>query len=171
MHTPLRLTLLACGNPSRGDDALGPALLTRLTEWLAHTPIPDVTVNWIEDFQFQIEHALDLVHCDLALFLDADLSCAPPYRFSRLQPAQDRSYTSHALHPAAVLQVYATHLKQPPPPAFLLGVRGEAFELGAGLSENAAAHLQAAFAWAQTLCWQASAAAWQSHVDGAAAAS
>jgi Ni,Fe-hydrogenase maturation factor len=26
--------ILACGNPSRGDDALGPLLLERLQNWL-----------------------------------------------------------------------------------------------------------------------------------------
>ena len=37
------------GNPSRGDDALGPLLLERLSRWLEAHPSQDVEV--IPDFQ------------------------------------------------------------------------------------------------------------------------
>jgi hypothetical protein len=34
-----------------------------------------------------------------------------------------------------------------PPPSYVLAIRGEAFELGEGLSTDAAAHLDAAINW------------------------
>ncbi|MBS1211397.1 MAG: Ni/Fe hydrogenase [Proteobacteria bacterium] len=134
------------GNPSRGDDALGPLAL----EQLASLDFADVEL--LGDFQLQIEHALDLENRTLVLFVDANASCAAPFEFCRLQPARDRSYTTHAMSPEAVLQVYRELNDREPPPCFLLGIRGERFELGEPLSETAAANLVAAMEFLESLC-------------------
>ncbi|MDD5037344.1 MAG: hydrogenase maturation protease [Methylococcaceae bacterium] len=149
-----KLLVFGYGNPSRGDDALGPLLLERLGA------VPGV--ERLTDFQLQVEHALDLDDRDLVLFLDAHLSCLSPFEFSQLTPACDNSYTTHAMSPAAVLQVYRQIRQRPPPPAFLLGIRGERFELGEGLSPSARNHLEAALSFVHGLlaqpkpeCWRA----------------
>jgi hydrogenase maturation protease len=143
------------GNPSRGDDALGPLLL----EHLQARATPDI--DYVSDFQLQPEHALDLLGRDLALFVDAHLSCPAPFSFTRLHPARDSSYSSHAMSPAAVLQVYLDIHQSPPPPAYLLSIRGERFELGENLSPAAQAHLEAACAFADSLCAAPKAENWQ----------
>jgi hydrogenase maturation protease len=109
-------------------------------------------VECLTDFQLQVEHALDLTSRKLALFVDAHLSCDPPFAFTRLHPESDRSYTTHAMSPAAVLQVFSEIHPTPPPPAFLLSIRGERFELGEGLSDAAQVNLAAAAAFAAELC-------------------
>ncbi|MBK7846052.1 MAG: hypothetical protein IPJ73_00940 [Zoogloea sp.] len=53
------------------------------------------------------------------------------------------SITTHALTPSAVLQVHA-QLRPVTPPAFVLCIRGDHFELGEGPGEAARTHLQAA---------------------------
>ncbi|WP_254050997.1 hydrogenase maturation protease [Zoogloea sp. LCSB751] len=133
----MALVVFAIGNPSRGDDALGPRLMAELESW----NLPDVRL--VSDFQLQIEHALDLDDRDLALFIDAGTGTPAPYSFREIHPAPDRSISSHALSPEAVLHVYE-EIRRPPPPAFVLCVRGEDFQLGAELSGIAAAHLTAA---------------------------
>jgi len=140
------LLIFGYGNPSRGDDALGPLLLERLE---SHG-FPGI--ECLTDFQLQVEHALDLEGRGLALFIDAHLSCRPPFAFTALNPKADRSYTTHAMSPAAVLQVFAEIHHGPPPPAFLLSIRGERFELGEGLSPEAQANLEAAAQFAAQLC-------------------
>ncbi|MBK7540866.1 MAG: hydrogenase maturation protease [Candidatus Competibacteraceae bacterium] len=142
MKTP-GLLILAVGNPSRGDDALGPLLLERLAGLREQGGGWD-DIELLTDFQLQIEHAVDLEGRKLVLFVDASVSCPPPCQFTRLQPARDSSYTSHALTPAAVLHVYEQINSSPPPPAFLLAIRGESFELGESLSPAAKANLMAA---------------------------
>ncbi len=134
-----RLVILGYGNPSRGDDALGPLLLDRVAALTAPSS-PDL----ITDFQLQVEHAADLEGASLALFIDAGVACPAPWRLERLKALQDVGYTTHALSPAAVLAVFRQVYGQEPPPAFLLTVAGESFELGAGLSTAAAANLDAA---------------------------
>ena len=58
-----RLVVLAWGNPSRGDDALGPEFL-RAAEGIA--PRGGPSVEFVTDFQLQPEHALDVAGRDLA---------------------------------------------------------------------------------------------------------
>jgi hydrogenase maturation protease len=152
-----RLVILACGNPSRGDDALGPLLLQRLEQRYAGAP----RITLVGDFQLQIEHALELQGQELALFVDASVSCPAPFTFTPLAPAADASHTSHALHPSAVLRVYREIHKKPPPPAFLLSIRGISFELGEALTPAASAHLEAALAWTIKLCEQPEADTWR----------
>ncbi|HEX9082212.1 MAG TPA: hydrogenase maturation protease [Holophagaceae bacterium] len=141
--------LFGYGNPSRGDDALGPRLLDRAEAWLAERP--ELEVATVADFQLQIEHALDLKERDLALFLDADASCPGPFAFSAVVPARDDSFTTHELSPGAVLQVYRQVEELPPPPAYVLSIRGERFDLGEALSPEAERHLELAWAFLRGL--------------------
>jgi hydrogenase maturation protease len=135
------IVVFAIGNPSRGDDAIGSELAARLeAEGLA-----DVDV--IADFQLQIEHALDLEGRRLAVFVDAAIDAAPPYEVKAVQACRDRSHTSHALSPAAVLETFERCTGRSAPPAWILAVRGEHFELGAGLSVAASANLGPAWEW------------------------
>jgi hydrogenase maturation protease len=143
------VVLFGYGNPSRGDDALGPLLLDRANDWLADRA--ELGVETIFDFQLQIEHALDLRHHGLALFLDADVACPAPFAFQPVAPARDESYSTHELSPGAVLQVYRDMDGQAPPPAYILSIRGEQFELGQPLSPSAEAHLEAAWTFLRGL--------------------
>jgi hydrogenase maturation protease len=152
--------VLGYGNPSRGDDALGPAVIARLEAERERRP------DWREielltDFQLQIEHALDLEGRALALFVDATVSGDGPYGFQTVQAAADTSYTSHALSPAAVLEVYAQTTGRAPPPAFVLSVRGYRFELGEPISVAAERNLRAATAFAIGLCERRRVAHWE----------
>ena len=141
------LLVLAWGNPSRGDDALGPLLAERL---LAHAETASCAgrVEVLTDFQLQVEHALDLVDRERILFVDAALDLAEPFTVRALQAARGGGIGSHALAPEAVLQVYQDLQHQPPPPATLLAIRASAFELGSAPGTEALADLDQAVAWA-----------------------
>lgn len=124
------------GNPSRGDDALGPLLLEQIEDELSGWPAAD-EVELLTDFQLQVEHALDLGGRELVIFADASLSAVAPYEFCPVAPERDASYTSHTLSPAAVLDVCRQLGQLPLPPCYLLSIRGYAFELGHPLSDPA----------------------------------
>lgn len=141
-----RTLVFGWGNPSRGDDALGPLAVAAIEGW-AH---PDV--DCLTDYQLQVEHALDLVGRDRVLFVDATLAADAgdvPFTVTRLAPAADASYTTHEMSPAAVLHVLRHVLGRIPPPAWLLAVAGTRFDLGAPTSGAALTHLDAALAWAR----------------------
>jgi hydrogenase maturation protease len=139
------LLVFAWGNRSRGDDALGPLCVERLRAALA----PSADVEWLEDYQLQIEHALDLAGRQRVLFVDASLSCLAPFEVTTPLPQRDASFTTHALSPPALLQVYLDLRGEAPPPCTLLAIRGERFELGEPPGASAMAHLEAALEWAK----------------------
>jgi hydrogenase maturation protease len=148
--------VFAWGNPSRGDDALGPALIERLEAARpAHPEWGELAL--LTDFQLQPEHALDLDGHRRVLFVDAHVSCVAPYVFDRLQPQPGFGYTTHAMQPEALLAVFRQVTGREPPPAWLLTIRGLAFELGEPISAGAQAHLEAATGFVASLLsgdWQ-----------------
>lgn len=138
MNAVKPILVIAVGNPSRGDDAIGPLLAARI-EALG---LPDVEV--VTDFQLAPEHALDLVGRERVIFVDAGEGTPDPYELRRVTAQDDFTYTSHAMSPEAVLATYARVTDEPPPEAWVLCVRGESFELGEPLSAAAAGRLEAA---------------------------
>jgi hydrogenase maturation protease len=141
-----RVLVLAVGNPSRGDDALGP-LLGGMVEAAA---LPGVEV--INEFQLQVENALDLAGRERVIFVDAGVGTDSPFELRDAGPAADFLHTSHALSPEAVMAAYQRINGEAPPPATILCVRGESFELGEGLSPGAARNLACAARKLLELC-------------------
>lgn len=134
-----RLLVLGIGNPSRGDDALGPLLVERVGAALAEC----VDVELLTDFQLQIEHTLDLQDRARVVFVDASVRASSPFEYTRVTPGRQVSHTTHAMSPEALLGTYRDVLGEPPP-SFVLAIHGERFELGEPLSAAARDNLDAA---------------------------
>ncbi len=159
------IAVFAVGNRSRGDDAIGPLLLERLAPWLA-AEAPAGEFELIEDYQLQIEHALDLQGKRLVLFIDAGCGTPAPFAFYAVGPARIAvARSTHELAPQGVLQVFRQFALAEPPPSFVLCVRGERFELGEGLSVPAETHVEVAWRQLTRLCRQPDAALWRAMAD------
>ncbi len=139
------LLVFGWGNPSRGDDALGPLCGARLSA----TRERDADVEFLDDYQLQIEHVLDLVGRQRVLFIDASLNCDAPFEVTLVHGARDASFSTHAMSPQALMQVFREIHGEDPPPCTLLAIRGEQFELGDPPSAAAMSHLAAAVQWAE----------------------
>ena len=99
------LTVFAWGNCSRGDDGVGPELAERIRG------LGLVSVDVCEDMQLQIEHTTDM-HSDIpVLFIDASVAIDSGFALQRLSPQADHSVTTHAVSPAALLNLYAWALR------------------------------------------------------------
>ncbi len=133
-----RLTILAWGNASRGDDAIGPLLAERLR---ANKP-RDLSV--VEDHQLNIEHVTDLDSDGAALFIDASLDISEGYRVERIRPSDDGNFSTHAISPQALLNVFEQATGQPAPESWLLHVAAQEFELGSEPGDVATAAINAA---------------------------
>ncbi|MGA8170566.1 MAG: hydrogenase maturation protease [Methylocystis sp.] len=143
-----RWLVFGVGNPSRGDDAIAPVLIERLEEWWASARELSVELTLLTDFQWQVEHALDLRGVDLVIFVDASLTASAPFRLEPLVARFDVTYTTHALSPACVLAV-AERLGQTLPEAWQMSIPGRNFELGAPLSAPSRSHVEAAIEFVQ----------------------
>jgi hydrogenase maturation protease len=137
MNPPL--LVVAIGNASRGDDALGPLLAAQLRD---EGGFSDCEVELLEAYQLQVEDALSLQDRRAVLFIDAARAGASPGVALRpLAPATGPTAFTHALPPAALLALVPRVSASAQPPAWLLAIEGEAFELGAPLSASAHARL------------------------------
>lgn len=136
------ILVFACGNPSRGDDVLGPAFLDaiRFSGGTVRDKKPEL-IEFLCDYQIQVEHTLDLLGRQQIVFVDAGVGSRAPFLWQDVKPERDASLTSHAVSPRALLQAFIDVFAVTPPPAKLLAIRGYAFELGDGLSSRAERNL------------------------------
>jgi hydrogenase maturation protease len=155
---PAPVLVFTWGNPSRGDDALGPALYELLLQKQSAGELPGVDL--LTDFQLQIEHALDLRGRERVVFVDASVDVPEPFDFRPLQVQRGASFTTHAMSPGAILSVYEQVERQSPPPAFLLSIRGYEFGLGQPLSAAARRYLDEACEFVVPLLTEAGKGDW-----------
>ena len=149
---PAPVLIFTWGNPSRGDDALGPALSDMLEAHKRETgALTEVEV--LTDFQLQIEHAVDLEDRDCIIFVDASVSCAAPFEMELLAAERDDTFTTHAMSPASLLSVYKQVNGNEPPTSWLLTIRAYEFGLGKEMTEQARQNLQQAFKHIPTKPW------------------
>jgi len=141
---PAPVLIFTYGNPSRGDDALGPLMFDMLEEHQRQTDALD-DVDLLTDFQLQIEHAVDLNDRKCVLFIDAGVSCAEPFEMHQLHAQRDDSFTTHAMSPSSVLSVYEQINREEAPQACLLTIKAYEFGLGLAMSEKARNNLDLAF--------------------------
>ena len=154
MTAPAATLVLGWGNLSRGDDALGPRCVANLRAALpGHL---EAHVEFLDAYQLQVEFALDLVGRARVLFIDASVNCAAPVATCQVLPRRDSSFSSHALSPEALLQVFVDLHGYNPPAATVLEIRAERFALGEPMTPAAEANLEAATAWALNWLVQAS---------------
>jgi len=143
------LLVFGWGNRSRGDDALGPLFVERLQAMAEAAGLAGL--EFLDDYQLQVEHALDLVDRDRVLFVDASLSCTAPFDVTPVHAARDVTFTTHAISPASVLQAYREVVGAEPPDCTLVAIRGRRFELGQPPGPEALEHLERALHW--TMSW------------------
>jgi len=164
-HSIPPILIFGYGNPSRGDDALAPVMLERISQHIILDIDLGTELELLTDFQLQVEHSLDMMGRELILFIDASVSCTAPFEFLQLDSANRQSatpgYTTHTLTPAELIEAYKSVHHYEPPPSFLLTIRGEQFELGAALSEPASDNLQEGLQWLEYLLAHRSLQQWQ----------
>jgi hydrogenase maturation protease len=134
-----RILVLGYGNPGRQDDGLGPAVATAIAiqEW------PNVTAY--DNYQLNIEDALDVADHDVVWFVDAARTGPAPYFVSCLSPALGIEFTSHLVRPEVILAIARQYCGRSPT-AFLLGIRGYEFDFLEELTAGAMENMEAAFA-------------------------
>ncbi len=136
---PVRTLVLGYGNPGRQDDGLGPAAADRIEArgWLH--------VTAYDTYQLNIEDAADVAEHDVIWFIDAARTGPEPFAVKELSPASALEFTSHLVRPETILAM-ADQYYAAAPRAFLLAIRGYAFEFIEALTLAAADNLDRAVA-------------------------
>jgi hydrogenase maturation protease len=135
----MKVRLIGIGNPGRQDDGLGPALIDKINS------CPPFSVNAEWRYQLNIEDAQAIQDADVVIFADAATEGDEPATLTEITPASDIAFTTHALAPESVLAL-AEELYGRAPKAYVLAIRGYAWDIGEGLSPRAEVNLEAAIA-------------------------
>ncbi|MEI9914480.1 MAG: hydrogenase maturation protease [Methylovirgula sp.] len=132
-----RILVLGYGNPGRQDDGLGPAVAAGIDGlgW------PNITAY--DNYQLNIEDALEVAEHDVVWFVDAAKAGPAPYDVSDLSPASSIEFTSHITRPEAILAI-APPVLWKVATAFLLAIRGYQFEFVEELTVGASDNLRVA---------------------------
>jgi hydrogenase maturation protease len=133
--------VIACGNPLRGDDALGPAAAEIVASW----QVPGVKVCVVH--QLVPELIEEMKQVQRVYFLDAAHSrFEGGFHVGIVEPRKSsRNFDHH--ESAANLLALLQHLEGAAPTAWLVSITAIAFEYGAPISDEAQNHLHAALDW------------------------
>lgn len=136
----MKILVYGFGNPGRQDDGLG-VLLAEHVEQLA---LDGVTAD--SNYQLNAEDALEMSSHEVVIFVDASYNDVEPFRFTKLVPAAEVGFSTHAMSPGAVLalchELYDAH-----PDTYLLEMKGYEWEMAEGLTDKATANLDKAEAF------------------------
>ena len=131
-----RILVLGYGNPLRSDDGLGWHAAERVAETLSRVNAEIRTLA-----QLAPELALPISEAGLVIFIDASREGEPGELFcTQVAPQLVPVRFSHELSPEAVLAL-SKYLYGVCPPAFLVSLCGQNFNLGEELSPLIAAQL------------------------------
>ena len=133
--------VIACGNPLRGDDALGPSAADIVDSWQT----PGVKVLTVH--QLVPELIEDMKEVERVLFVDATTNAdAGPFQSCIVQPNKSRRLLGHHETPANLLALMC-ELEGRAPQAWLVSISALSFEYGEEISWESRNNLQAALAW------------------------
>jgi len=131
------ILILGYGNPIRGDDGIGQAVIAELEQWnLAN-------VRSQSFHQLTPEVAAEMTEVDSVIFVDACLE-GETVNITSLEPLPSDLFNwGHSLNPRSLLSL-TQFLYQKAPQAWLIAIPGENFELSETLSEKAQKGIQEA---------------------------
>ena len=131
-----KILLIGIGNSGRGDDGLGWAFADKM--------VHDENFEVVYRYQLQIEDAELISGYEETWLIDAShQKLEHGFECTEVLPVANYTYTTHALHPSAVINL-CHEVFQKQPMVFLLGISGSEFYLGAGLSPVAKNNLKRA---------------------------
>ena len=135
------LLIYGYGNPGRQDDGIGVALVEQLEPWAAKAGISGLAFD--TNYQLNAEDALAVAGARAVVFVDAVREGVAPFSFQPLKPQATIAFSTHAMSPESVLAL-AAELYNERPPAWLLAIRGCAWETNEPPTPEALANLAVA---------------------------
>ena len=102
------------------------------------------------------------------LFIDASVSIESGIRVEKIEASADGNFSTHAISPQALLNVYQETSGGQAPVSYLLHVAGDSFGLGESLGEKGHAAAEAAWTFLEELL-EAPASEWRDRLSVAVA--
>lgn len=134
-----RIFVYGIGNPGRQDDGLGPLLAEHLEVWVESEGLSNIKVD--ANYQLMAEDAHTVSEHDLVIFADASKEDIPCYAVTRVEASSNIGFSTHAMTAESVVGL-ATELYGPPPPVYMIHVKGYEWEYAADMTPQALENLE-----------------------------
>ncbi len=131
--TTIQCLILACGNPVREDDGIGPWL----AQWAKDRWRNDARIRVLCDHQWTPEMVEDVAKAESIIFIDCAADCAPGLvRIMSVEPATDLTKLgTHHLDASQLLALSRQLYGVMPSSSLLLTVGAASLELREGFSD------------------------------------
>lgn len=139
-----KILVYGYGNPGRQDDGLGVMLAEEIARWSDTLQLKHVDTD--SNYQLNIEDAAGLGNYDIVVFADASLEEMPHFRLEPLKPSALNEFTMHAVSPAFILHL-CHEMFHNEPSAYVLHIRGYAWEFMEKMTDGAMENLARAAAY------------------------
>jgi hydrogenase maturation protease len=140
----MRILIYGYGNPGREDDGLGIELVNRLETWAAGNQFTGIKFD--NNYQLNIEDAEVISKQDLVIFVDASEEDIEDFCFSVVDGTGKLAFTTHSASPGYILKL-CQELFQKSPIVLLLHIKGYAWNLKEGISQQALNNLESAYSY------------------------
>jgi len=138
-----RILIYGYGNPGRQDDGLGAAFIQKMETWISANPIIGINIDC--NYQLNIEDAELISEMDLVVFVDASQEAIECFSFTKVEASSARvEFSMHAVSPAFVVDLCAKMFHHTPM-AYVLHIKGSAWDFKEELSKTALENLEKAF--------------------------
>lgn len=128
-----RICIVGYGNPQRGDDGLGPLVVKRVRAGMG--PRPGLRFFTFQQLGEELPDAI--AEANLLILVDATVEDLPQGIFwRRIEPIARFSLFSHHMDPCTWLWLLERE-RGWSPETWLVSIKGEAFEIGEGISPKA----------------------------------
>ena len=130
------ILLFGIGNCGRSDDGLGWAFLDRIQLEAEFSGLVEYR------YQLQVEDAAMASRADRVIFVDSYQGALPGgFQWAPCNPSREFEFTSHVLAPSAVMYL-CQDLYGKVPPAELLLIQGDCWDLDTSMSDAAQLRLE-----------------------------
>lgn len=149
MKENLKILLYGYGNPGRQDDGLGIACIDNMEEWLEQNDLKEkVTTDC--NYQLNIEDVEAIADQDLVIFIDASKAAIDDLLLQKLEASKELSFSMHSVSPGYLLNL-CRELYSQKPLAFILHIRGYAWEINKNMTPEALTNLDKAITALQNI--------------------
>jgi len=138
---PPKILIYGYGNPGRQDDGLGIGLVEEIDRWRTETGLDHVFTD--SNYQLNLEDAAGIAGYDVVIFADASREEIRDFCFDPLIPSDKTEFSMHAVSPAFILHLTRFVFHQEPE-AYLMHIRGYAWEFMEDMTDLAKTNLAGA---------------------------
>lgn len=140
-----KILIYGYGNPGRQDDGLGARFIELFDQWLREEKLSHISTDC--NYQLNIEDAAVIADYDVVIFVDASVvEELEDYKLETVVPDDATiEFTMHAVSVSYVVDL-CRKIYNKSPEAYVLHIKGYAYDFKEELTPKAAENMHAAFA-------------------------